>query len=79
MDRLPNTMGAKSLLARIAFWASKRKLGRVVEPLRVYALSTPVLYGYGQMELAHERMKRVPAHLLRLAQIRVATRIGCPF
>jgi hypothetical protein len=67
------------LLARLAFWISRRKTGKVVAPVRIHALRTPILYGYGQMELAQERANQVPAQLKSLGQIRIALRIGCPF
>ncbi|HEX9636209.1 MAG TPA: hypothetical protein VGB99_01650 [Acidobacteriota bacterium] len=70
---------AKGLLARLAFWATKRKVGKVVVPVRIHALHSALLFGYGQMELAQEKAGKLPAAIKSLAQIRVALRIGCPF
>lgn len=67
------------IIARLAFFFTRRKVGRVVRPMWIFALSTPCLLGFGQMELALDRARRVPLGLKRLVQIRVATRIGCPF
>jgi len=47
--------------------------------VRLHALHSAVLFGYGQMELAQEKSKRVPADLKALGQVRVALRVGCPF
>ncbi len=67
------------ILARMAFFLTRRKLGRVIRPVRVHALHTRLLVGYGQMELAQEKASRLPESVKSLAHIRVAMRIGCPF
>ena len=79
MSRIDGVTRGGSLFARIAFFLTRRKVGRVIKPVRVHALHTTVLLGYGQMELAQEKAKRLPAALKSLGQILVATRIGCPF
>ena len=65
--------------AAVIFAAVKRRLGRVVRPLRIHALSPANLRGYAFMEAGQEGAGAVPAGLKKLAQVRVATRIGCPF
>jgi hypothetical protein len=79
MPRIEGVVRGGSLLARIAFQACRRKVGRVVRPVRVHALSTALLAGYGAMETAQEKARRVPELVRMLANLRVATRIGCPF
>ncbi|MFN7962744.1 MAG: hypothetical protein U0002_15855 [Thermoanaerobaculia bacterium] len=79
MARIPGITRGGSIVTRIAFFFSRKRVGKVVAPLRIHALSQPVLYGYGQMELALEKARRVPAGLKQLAQIRAAGKIGCPF
>lgn len=79
MARIEGVSSGGSLLARIAFLMTRRKVGRVVMPVRIHALHTPILYGYGQMEMAQEKAKRVPTAVKALAQVRIAMRIGCPF
>lgn len=79
MARLEGVTKGGSLLARIAFYMCKRRLGRVVQPLRIYALHGRMLKGYVQMELAQDKARHVPAGVKALAGVRVATRIGCPF
>jgi hypothetical protein len=51
MARIKGVISGGSLLARIAFFLTRRKVGRVVTPVRIHALHTPILYGYGQMEI----------------------------
>ena len=79
MARIDGVTRGGSLLARAAFFLTKRKVGRVIRPVRVHALHPRVLFGYGQMELAQEKARKVPAAVKSLAQIRVAMRVGCPF
>ncbi len=79
MARIAGVTRGGSLLARFTFFMTRRKVGRVIRPVRVHALDSRVLYGYGQMELAQEKARGVPAAVKSLAQIRVAMRVGCPF
>ncbi len=79
MARIDGVQSGGSLLARIAFFLTRRKVGRVVKPVRVHALHTRLLTGYGQMELAQDKARRLPAALKSLAGVRAAQRIGCPF
>lgn len=79
MARIQGVERGGSLLARIAFILTRRKVGRVIRPVRIHALRSPLLMGYGRMETAQQRANRVPAALKTLGSIRIATRIGCPF
>ena len=79
MSRIEGVKHGGSILARIAFLLCRRKVGRVVQPVRVHALHSRLLYGYGQMELAQDKASKVPVVVKSLAQIRVAMRVGCPF
>ncbi len=79
MARIEGVTRGGSLLARLAFFFTKRKVGRVVRPVRVHALATRILAGYGPMEMAQDKARRVPQTIKMLASVRVATRIGCPF
>lgn len=58
---------------------TKRQLGRVIQPLKVTALQGRLLWASSQMELAMMKMHSVDHTLKELAQIKVATLIGCPF
>ena len=78
MARIEGVTKGGSLLTRIAFFMTRRRLGRFVNPVRIYALPSRLLRGYAHMELAQDKARRVPATVKALAQIRVATRVGCP-
>ena len=79
MARIAGVTKGGSLLARFAFFLTRRKIGRVIAPVRLHALHGRILMGYGQMETAQEKAVSVPATVKALAQIRIAMRIGCPF
>jgi len=67
------------ILAKLLYYFSRRRFGRVPEPVRVMAHHATLLGGYAGFEVALERARRVPAKLKDLAELRVATLIGCPF
>jgi alkylhydroperoxidase family enzyme len=64
---------------RLAYWFCRRKVGRVIEPVRLHAHHPRLLRGLAGMEMAQEAARAVDPLLKALAQLRVATRIGCPF
>jgi hypothetical protein len=64
---------------RIAYWLVRRRLGAVPEPTRLMAHQPRVLRAAGAFEMAFDRARRVDAKLKVLAQIKVATRVGCSF
>jgi hypothetical protein len=57
----------------------KRKVGRVVMPVKIAAQHGKILWGYGQMEQSLFSSHLVDAALKDLGQLRVATLVGCPF
>ena len=67
------------LFTRIIYGMTKRKVGRVVMPVKIAAHHAKLLWGYGQMEQSLLSSKLVDAGLKNLAQLRVATLVGCPF
>ncbi len=67
------------LIARVAYWMAKRKVGKVPEPIEIIAHHPRLLRGLGGMEMAQEAAKTVDGSLKLLAQIKVAMRVGCPF
>ncbi len=79
MSRITGVNRGGTILARLAFFFTRRKVGRVIRPVRVHALHSRLLFGYGQMEMAQEKADKIPPALKSLAQIRVAMRVGCPF
>jgi hypothetical protein len=54
-------------------------LGRVVMPVQIVANHSRILWGYAQMEQSFVSSRLVDAGLKDLAQLRVATLVGCPF
>ena len=68
-----------SLFARFVFFMTRRKLGRVVTPVRVCAHHPRLLRGYVHMELAQQAANSLPPALKALVNVDVARRIGCPF
>ena len=68
-----------SWFVRFAYWWCKRKIGRVVASVKVYAHHPRLLRGVGDMEMAQEAARQLPAALKSLAQIRVARMVDCPF
>jgi len=76
----PSQQGPLSgLLTRIVYALTKRKVGRVVMPVQIVAHHPKLLWGYGQMEQSLASSHLVEDALKNLAQLRVATLIGCPF
>lgn len=61
------------------FWLTRRRLGRLITPVQVTAHHPAILWGYGQMEQSQAAAKLVSHRLKALAELRVATLIGCPF
>jgi hypothetical protein len=68
-----------NLFTRFVYWMTKRKLGRVVLPVKITAHQPKLLRGMGEMENAQFAARSVPMTLKELASIKVAMMIGCPF
>jgi len=69
----------RGLFTRITYALTKRKVGRVVMPVKIAAHHAKLLWGYGQMEQSLLSSRLVDAALKDLSQLRVATLVGCPF
>ena len=67
------------LFVRFVYGAVKRKLGKVVMPVRIAAHHSRILWGYVQMELAFQGSHALQPSLKSLAEVRTATLVGCPF
>ena len=67
----------RSPLTRASYAISRRRYGRVIDPMRVYAHNRTVMTGYALHELAAERASRVPERLKHLAAMRAAMVAGC--
>jgi hypothetical protein len=79
MARLAGVTKPPTIFARIVYWFSKRMFGRVPLPVLIHAHHPQLFGGMARMELAQDKAKRVPFEVKAIAEIRIATRIGCPF
>jgi hypothetical protein len=70
---------------RLIYSLVERKLakltgvGRLIEPIKITAHHTRLLWAQGQMEMGQEAANSVPIALKSLASIKAASLIGCPF
>ena len=69
----------RRLFVRIFYSLTRRRLGHVIMPVQVNAHHPRILWGYGQMEQSQMGSKLVDQKLKGLAELRVATLVGCPF
>ena len=69
----------QGMFTRIVYSMTKSKIGRVVMPVRIAAHHSKLLWGYGQMEQSLLGSRLVEEPLKNLAELRVATLVGCPF
>ena len=71
--------GKGGLFVRLAYFMTKRKVGRVVTPIKIVAHHPRLLRALAHMELGQETAKMVSPQLKTLAQVKVAMLVGCPF
>ena len=67
----------KGPIRRISYWVSRRRMGKVLDPIAIRAHHQPLLVGYGNFELILERVHRVDEVTKKLAMTRVAMLAGC--
>ncbi|MBI1849027.1 MAG: hypothetical protein HYR85_01655 [Planctomycetes bacterium] len=67
------------LLTRVIFWLVRRKIGRMILPIRVAAHQPKLLRGFAFMQLGQEGMRSIDPALKSMCQVKAAMRIGCPF
>lgn len=67
------------LLARGSYSYSRKVLGSVPDPLRVYAHHPTILGGYDALEFATGKADRVPQALKHLASTKAAAMTGCEY
>src|SRR6202035_2624005 len=70
--------GANPLL-RLIYRSARRKVGRDVDPIAVYAHAPSLLVGYGAFEQATARQHKVPERLKALAELKAAAVVNCEF
>jgi len=64
---------------RLAYWFTRRQLGRVPEPLAVAAHHPWIFRATSAFEFALQRSRHVDARLKALAALKAAALVGCPF
>lgn len=69
----------RRLFVGLVYRRTRRRLGHVIVPIQVTAHHPRILWGYAQMERSQAGAKLVDAKLKGLAELRVATLVGCPF
>ena len=69
----------RRLFVSLVYWLTKRRLGRVIMPIQVTAHHSKIFWGYLQMEQSQMSAKLIDHKLKGLAELRVATLVGCPF
>lgn len=77
----PATQGGpfRRLFVSFVYYLTRRRLGRVIMPIQVTAHHSKLFWGYLQMEQSQMSSKLVDPKLKGLANLRVATLVGCPF
>jgi len=66
-------------LVKLTYRLSRRKLGRDVDPIGVYAHAPRLLMGYGMLEQATAAQHTVPERLKALAELKAAALVTCEF
>ena len=69
----------RRLFIGMVYALTRRRLGRIVMPVQITAHHPRVLWGYVQMEQSQATSRLVDPKLKGLAELRVATLVGCPF
>ena len=84
MSRIPGAAADQGGLLRrlfvsLVYYRTRRRLGRVIMPIQVTAHHPKIFWGYLQMEQSQMSSQLIDAKLKGLAELRVATLVGCPF
>jgi hypothetical protein len=69
----------RRLFVGIVYSLTRRKLGRVIMPIQVTAHHPRIFWGYLQMEQSQMAARLLDNRLKGMAELRVATLVGCPF
>lgn len=69
----------RRLFVGIVYSMTRRRLGHVIMPIQVTAHHPGIFRGYIRMERSQMGSKLVDHKLKGLAELRVATLVGCPF
>ena len=77
----PGNQGSplRRLFVGLVYSLTRRRLGRVIMPIQVTAHHSKIFWGYLLMEQSQMSAKLLDPKLKGLAELRVATLVGCPF
>jgi AhpD family alkylhydroperoxidase len=75
----PRSAKRSGLFVRLFYWVARRRLGKVPAPVGIMAHNRWVLAAVAGYELAQERAHALAPRLKDLANLKVATEIGCRF
>jgi len=64
---------------RIIYWFAKKKLGHVPAGMKILAYDPRLLREHVRMNMLMQRKGELPSKLKRLAMLKTAMLIGCPF
>jgi hypothetical protein len=64
---------------RLIYWLMKRRLGQVPEGTKILAYDPRLLRQYTRMNIYSESEGALPKRLRRLAMLKTAMLVGCPF
>ncbi len=69
----------RRLFVGLVYSLTQRRLGKVIMPIQVTAHHPKIFWGYVLMEQSQSSSKLIDPKLKGLAELRVATLVGCPF
>jgi AhpD family alkylhydroperoxidase len=71
--------GQGNPFVRFTYRETRKRVGRVIEPVRVLARRPLLLAGNGAMEIAFERSDAADERVKELATLKAAAMVGCEF
>ncbi len=69
----------RRLFVGLIYFLTRRRIGRVILPVQLTAHHSKIFWGYVQMSQSQMSANLVDPKLKGLAELRVATLVGCPF
>ncbi|HKW88485.1 MAG TPA: hypothetical protein VJN21_06985 [Candidatus Acidoferrales bacterium] len=64
---------------RFIYWLTRRAIKRVPEGMKILAHNPKLLRNFVRMGMYVESKGELPSHLRRLAMLKTAMMVGCPF
>lgn len=64
---------------RVIYWFARRALGQVPAGMKILALYPPLLRQFVRMNVLQHKNGALPTRLKRLAMLKTALLVGCPF